>query len=282
MSEFQPFKFNIGRYQCAVIRDGGHMGKAGFVFANAPEGELNQALQDHHLEPDKITSSWNCLFVDTGDKKLLVDTGFGPRDGLPEGKLIETLREIGVHPDQIDLLFLSHGHPDHIGGCTDADGRLLYPNARFLMAQAEWDFWTTESNLSDMMDIFGRFARKNLPPLKEKLDFVDDGMEILPGISILMAPGHTPGHFGLHIANEDEAFYFLADAFLHPLQIEHPDWTAVVDLDPEQVIATRHQLLERVAGEQKPVLFYHFDFPAIGTVLKSQDKWRWLPVDSST
>jgi hypothetical protein len=103
MSEFQPFKFNIGRYRCTVIHDGGHMGKASFVFANAPEGELNQTLQEYHLEPDKIPSSWNCLFIDTGDKKLLVDTGYGPRDGLPEGKLIETLREIGVHPSRISL-----------------------------------------------------------------------------------------------------------------------------------------------------------------------------------
>ena len=216
MSEYQPFQFNIGDYRCAAIHDGGHAGNADFLFRNAPEEELEQALQSHGLTADKLPSSWSCLYVDTGDQKLLLDTGMGSRDGFPEGKLIETLPGLGVQPEQIDMVLLSHGHPDHIGGCTGAGGQRLYPNARFLMAQDEWDFWTTESNLSGMMDIFGRFARKNLPPLKEKLAFVLDGQEILPGITIVMAPGHTPGHYGLRITNQDEVFYFLVDAFLHP------------------------------------------------------------------
>ena len=188
---------------------------------------------------------------------------------------------MGVHTHQIDLLLLSHGHPDHIGGCTNADGRLLYPNARFMMAQREWDFWTAEENLSELGDIFGRFARKNLPPLRERLEFVDDEMEILPGITIVMAPGHTPGHLGLKITSEDNTFYYLADAFLHPLQIEHPGGTAVVDLDPEQVVATRHRLLEKLAQEEAPALFYHFDFPAVGTVIKDQSTYHWQPLTNT-
>lgn len=279
MSEYHPFKFNIGRTQCTVIHDGAYMGKAaGFIFADVPKEELVLALQQNQIDLDKMRSAWNCLLIDTGDKKLLVDTGYGPRDGLPEGKLAVSLRELGVLPEEIDLVLLSHGHPDHIGGCTDADSRLIYPNARFMMAEVEWDFWTTESNLSELGGNFGRFARKNLPPLKDKLDFVAHEIEILPGVTIVMIPGHTPGHLGLKINDDGDSFFYLADAFLHSLQIEFPGWTAAVDLDPQQVILTRHHLLEQLAREQTPALLCHFDFPAIGKVIAERGKWHWQPL----
>ncbi len=280
MDDYQPFKFTAGGYQCAVMNDGGYVGNAGFFFTNAPAEELDQALQDHGLTPDNLPTSWNCLYIDTGDTKLLFDTGWGPREGLPEGKLIESLREMGVMPEQIDLVLLSHAHPDHIGGCTDAAGRLLYPHARFMIAQAEWDFWTNERNLAGQMEHFSHFARKNLPPLKGRLRFIDDEREILPGISIVSAPGHTPGHFVLRIDQKDKAFYIMADTILHPLQLQYPAWTAGVDLDSEQAVATRLHLLEKVAREQALLLFHHFDFPALGRVIKDGDKWLWQPLAS--
>lgn len=271
-------RFDIGRFQCAVIRDGGHMGTANFLFTNAQAEDLNRVLQEHQLEPQQLPTSWNCLFVDTGDKKILVDTGIGSGIGLTEGQLLEHLLSLGVRADQIDVVVLSHCHPDHIGGCTDSSGRLIYSNARFVLSQAEWEFWTSERNLKKLDDFFGQFARKNLPPLRKRVDLITVDSEISPGISAVMAPGHTPGHIALKISSEDDNLFYLADTVLHPIHIERPDWIAAVDMDPEQVVATRRRLLERLAAENARALIYHFDFPALGTVDSSGKQWRWRPL----
>ncbi len=264
----------MGKFQCVVICDGGFIGRADFLFTNAQEEELNQNLQKYRLKPEQIPTSWNCLLVDTGDKKILVDTGIGPT----EGRLFEGLQELGVLAEQIDVVVLSHGHPDHIGGCTDSTGHLMFPNARFILARDEWDYWTAEDNLTKLDDIYGRFARKNLPSLRERVDLIVNDGEILPGIAILMAPGHTPGHIGLEITSEGDNLFYLADTVLHPIHIERPDWIAGVDMDPEQVVATRHRILERLAAEKATALFYHFDFPGLGTVNRLGNKWRWQPL----
>jgi len=273
-TETKPYRFNVGQFQCTVIRDGGHMGTAGFLFANAPTEELNQVLKDYRLDAERIPSSWNCLLINTDSKKILLDTGIGSMNG----HLIESLHSQGVHEDQIDMVILSHGHPDHIGGCTDADGQLQFPNARYVISQAEWDFWTAENNLTKLDDIFGEFARKNLPPLRERLDLVGDEGDILPGITIVPTPGHTPGHIGLELSSEGDHFFFLADAVLHPIHVQYPNWTSKVDMDLEEVVKTRHSILERVAAQKALVLFYHFDFPALGYVRQEGKKWHWQPL----
>jgi glyoxylase-like metal-dependent hydrolase (beta-lactamase superfamily II) len=278
MTNAQSYHFNVGKFQCVVIRDGGFEGSANFLFTNAQSEELIQILQKHHLEREQIPSSWNCLFIDTGDKKILIDTGFGS----PDGRLFENLQELGILVDQIDLVILSHGHPDHIGGCTDSTGQLMFPNARFVLAQDEWDFWTTEENLTKLADIYGRFARKNLPPLEDRVDLVVKREEIYPGITIIMAPGHTPGHSGLEIVSEGDKLFYLADAALHPIHIERPDWVAGVDMDPERVVTTRHLVLERLVAEKAMALFYHFDFPGLGTVSHSGKQWCWQPLAETT
>ena len=126
-----PRHFNLGNFRCIAIRDGGHLGSADFLFCNAPEQGVVQALRRHSLEADQLKSSWTCLLVDTGEKTLLIDTGIG--SGRSEGgQLVSQLAQEGYPAENIDLVFLTHGHPDHIGGCTDDKGKLVFDNARFL------------------------------------------------------------------------------------------------------------------------------------------------------
>jgi hypothetical protein len=183
--EVQSHRFMLGEFACTIICDGGHTANAGFLFSNAPQDELSRVLYAHQLAPDQLLSFWNCLLIETGEKKILVDTGIGSGDGPIAGRLNRGLQIHGVPEERIDLVVLSHGHPDHIGGCTDIDGRLLFPNARFVMTEAEWVFWTSDNELAKLGDTFVRFARKNLPPLNGMVHFIDDGDEILPGIRMV-------------------------------------------------------------------------------------------------
>jgi glyoxylase-like metal-dependent hydrolase (beta-lactamase superfamily II) len=269
-----PWQFRVGNFKCIAIRDGGHMGSADFLFCNAPQQEVAQALQKHGLAADQLKSSWTCLLVDTGEKTLLVDTGIG--SGVSEGgTLVSQLAQEGYPAKTIDMVFLTHGHGDHIGGCTDENGTLVFDHARYLMGKTEYAFWTSEENLLTLNEGMASFARKNLPAIQEHVQLVEGGEEILPGIQVVEAFGHTLGHMGLEIQSQGEILLHLADAALHELHVEHPAWYAPVDMQPEQMVATRYKLLERAATSGAKVLFYHFDYPSIGYVSQAGDTWSW-------
>ena len=159
--------------------------------------------------------------------------------------------------------------------------QLVFSQAHYLMGKTEYEFWTSDENLLTLSDGMARFARKNLPAIQERVQLVEDGEEVLPGIQVVEAFGHTPGHMGLEIQSQGEVLLHLADAALHELHVEHPEWYAPVDMQPEQMVATRHKLLERAATSGAKVLFYHFDFPGIGYVLQDGDTWRWRPISET-
>lgn len=275
-----PWHFRVGNFRCIAIRDGGHLGSADFLFCNAPEQEVAQALRTHGLEADQLKSSWTCLLVDTGEKTLLVDTGIG--SGVSEGgTLLSQLAQEGYPAENIDLVFLTHGHPDHIGGCTDDNSKLVFSQARYLMGKTEYGFWTSNENLLTLNEGMRKFARKNLPAIQERVKLIEGGEEILPGIQVVEAFGHTPGHMGLEIRSQGEILLHLADVALHELHVEHPEWYAPVDMQPEQMIATRYKWLERAATSGAKVLCYHFDFPSIGYVLQAGDTWRWRSISET-
>lgn len=266
------FQFTLGDFKCIAIRDGGHIGSADFLFANAPPEELKAILQKQNLESDQLPTSWTCLLVDTGRKKLLVDTGIGslePRGG----KLLPQLEQLGYQPGDIDMVFLTHGHPDHVGGCTGEDEKPAFSNAQFVTGKKEFEFWTAEQ--PDSGNWMAQFSRQKLLAIEDRLELVGSDLEFLPGIRTIEAYGHTPGHLGLEIHSQGETLLNLADCALHPLHLAHPDWFAEVDILPDQMIATRVRLLEHAAKEKVLVLFFHFDFPSLGYVEQDGKFWSW-------
>jgi glyoxylase-like metal-dependent hydrolase (beta-lactamase superfamily II) len=145
----------------------------------------------------------------------------------------------------------------------------------------EWEFASSEETLTKVGGLFERFARQKLLPLKDRMRFVRKESEIIPGISVIAIPGHTPGHLGLKINDGEYTLYYLADLFLHPLHVEHPDWTAKVDFNPDLVLTTRLKLLKRLATEEALVCLFHFDHPPLGRVVKSPPGWSWKKLEAS-
>jgi len=217
------------------------------------------------------------LLVDNGETTLLIDTGVGSEISVG-GNLLRQLVEVGYPAETIDMVFLTHGHPDHIGGCTDINGMLVFENARYLMGKKEYEFWTSSENLASLGEMMGRFARKNLSAIQEHVQLLEGDEEVLPGVKALKAFGHTPGHLGLEIRSQGQMLLNLADVALHPLHLEYPEWYAKVDIQPERMVATRHDLLEQAAKIGAKVLLFHFDFPSIGYVMQDGDTWRWRSV----
>lgn len=282
------YRFNVGKFDCLAVSDGTfaypHPGQV--FFPNAPQDRLAEALQPYDIELATWTeyvSPYPSLVVNTGQNLVLVDTGAG--DFAPTtGNLIANLRSVGVAPEAIDTVILTHGHVDHIGGNVDKEGRPAFPNARYVMWQQEWEFWTSEPDLSafkiaELRPVLLNFARRCLPPIEDRVDLVDSEKEIVPGIHALAGPGHTPGHMALSITSQDEHLIEFADTVLHPIHVEQPDWVSAVDLLPEETVITRRKLLGRAAVEQALVRMYHFPFPGLGYVVLEGDGWRWRPLE---
>jgi glyoxylase-like metal-dependent hydrolase (beta-lactamase superfamily II) len=256
-----------------------------FLFANAPKVHLNQTLREYSIAPEswtEWTSPYICLLVNTGEYHVLIDAG---ANGLaPQtGRLLQNLQSGGISPEDIDVVILTHGHPDHIGGITLEDGRLAFTNARYAMRKEEWDFWTSKQ-AEDRLDEHSRgllleVARKNLPPIQGQLDLIDREREIVPGIHAIAAPGHTPGHMALAISSGGELLLCISDTVLHPIHIEQPEWCALVDLIPDEVVATRRRILSQAGAEKALVMAFHFPFPGLGYISQTGEQWKWQPLE---
>jgi len=283
----EVYHFKVGDFECMAINDGNFTyapplipPPAAFLFANAPKELLNQTLSNHNIQPEQwmeFTTPYTCLMVNTDKHKVLVDTG---ADGLTPstGRLVLNLQAVGIETGDIDTVILTHGHEDHVGGNTDAQGKPAFPKARYVMWKEEWTFWTSEQaeKLYDKSELAD--TRKKLLPIRHQLDLLDHEAEIVPGISAIAAPGHTFGHMAVGISSNAEQLLCVSDAFLHPIHIGYPEWHAAHEVAPEQIIKTRHYLLNRAVTDKALMLAFHFPFPGLGHIIRKGTGWQWQPI----
>jgi glyoxylase-like metal-dependent hydrolase (beta-lactamase superfamily II) len=282
------YRFKIGDFQATVISDGYGPIPVGPIFAmNVSEAELAPVLKANFMPP-VIQATNNILVVDTGRERILVDTGFGEKIGPPFGSfpgLEANLRRAGIVSESIDLVVISHGHLDHIGGLVAKSGALAFPKAQFVFVDTEWNYWTgsryeSDVNNSPMPNPFKQAtigaARENLPPVADRSRFVKQGSEIAGGVHYIAAPGHSPSHASILFTSDKGQFMHMGDIAHNPVtSLQHPDWTPVFDYDPVQAIKSRKAILDRVATDGVMAMGYHFPFPAIGHVVRHGAAYHW-------
>lgn len=289
----EHFQFQVGTFECAALSDGSFNYPLESFFANAPKAQIEAALRQHHLPLDKITTPYTCLFINTGKHRVLIDMGAGnigtdaaklfpgiDHSTTMTGTLLANMHAIGLRPTDINAVIITHAHPDHIGGTLTELGKLVFPNAHYFIHKDEWAFWTSDAATLKVPAPMVQITRHNLEPLQERLTYVDDGFECVPGIRALATPGHTPGHIALAINSAGKQLLHISDVVLHPLHLENPTWVPVFDITPEQAAASKHHIFNQAAAEKALVFAHHFPpFPNLGYVIQKDDGWQWQPLE---
>ncbi len=278
-------EFKVGEFKCTLFKDSHFNYRVADYFQNVSEEVAMQALKQYKVTESLIPSPYVALLVETEQKTILTDTGLGLRSEKLEfkghqfafdGRLIPDLANKGLL-DKIDTVVLTHLHPDHAGGLFSNDQKCLFPNSDIIVHKAEWEYWC---NLYPMgsSPLFDYMVLQQIKPLKNQLLRLinDSEMEIAPGINLLHIPGHTPGQLAVHLNSNGENLLYISDAWLHPLHIEHLDWKNVFDLNHELAKKTKLELLHMAHKNSMLVQSFHFDFPGLGRIEKTNNKWSWV------
>ena len=275
----ERFPFRFGSYACQVIIDGREMRPVSSLTSSVSQQVLVEQLSQYGYSPTEVVVDFNVLALDTGRNLVLVDAGWGCCNPKMQGRLVNTLQEAGFKPDDFDLIVLTHGDRDHLGGLVNAEGNAVFPYASYLMSQAAWDWISAETTLARLPVEFVDFYRKVLPLIQEHLRLVSGETEFLPGLSLLPAPGHRPGHSAVRLTLGGKHLLHLADTASHPMLMLHPDWRWPFDSEAEQAAETRKRLLGWACENQAMLFGSHLPYPGLGTVKSHAGGWLWEPVE---
>ena len=282
------YRFKLGAIEATVVSDGPlPMGEPKpDVFIGLSKDEFGKALADNFLPTDNVVLEQNALVINAGDRVALFDTGMGTSKmlGPDTGRLIANLKAAGIAAGDIDAVVLTHAHPDHCFGLMTDAGARLFPNAQIYMAQADLEFWTDEGKLSnDMLKGFVAGARQQLLPNRDRMVFVKDGEEFLPGVQAMSAPGHTVGHTVYIVTSQGKTLCNAGDiAHHHVIASERPRLEFTYDTDGKQAVASRLRVFDMLAAQRIPFVAYHFTWPGLGYLAKRGEAFRYFPAPMQT
>ncbi|MFA4914777.1 MAG: MBL fold metallo-hydrolase [Burkholderiaceae bacterium] len=278
------YRFRVGEITATVISDGVIGGPPRIYASNAPERELNEVLRQAFLPTDHLTLNLNTLLIETGGRRILLEAGAGQTMGPNGGRLFANLATLGWRPDDIDVIVISHTHPDHVGNLRAPDGSKAFANATVFAPRADWDFFVRgEPDLSympvpeDFRKRFGAAIKRSLEPYAKDVILYEPGSEIVPGLTTLVAAGHTPGMSTFLVHSGDAQLLLTADLAYHPIVNIDNAWLPGPDRDKETAQAARQRIFDRAASERMLVLGFHYPFPGLGHMLKLDDAYAWVP-----
>jgi glyoxylase-like metal-dependent hydrolase (beta-lactamase superfamily II) len=278
------YRYKVGSMECTSLADGARSFPMpdGFV-RNVPKEQALAAAEAAYMPKGMITVPFNPQIINTGQKIVLIDTGNGPVPNAPVGKLIPNMIAAGIDPKAVDLVVISHLHPDHANGIRTADGGLAFPNAEIMVPAPDWAFWMSDDNMAkaqgDMMKNYFANTRKVFAGLNDKVTKYDWGKDVAPGITAIEAAGHTPGHTAFAVASGNARILIQSDVTNIPeLFLRNPDWHVAFDVDPVKAAQTRHKFYDMAATEKATVVGFHFAFPSIGHVEKDGTGYRLMPI----
>lgn len=278
------YSFRIGDITATVLSDGVIGGPPAVYAGNAPEAELADVLRRAFLPTDVMTLNLNTLLLEIGGRRILLEAGAGSTMGPNGGRLFDNLGAIGLSANDIDVVVISHTHPDHVGNLRAADGGRAFPRATVMVPRADWSFFVEgEPDLSYMpvpVAFQQRFAaniKQSVQPVAQGIAFYEAGEELLPGLTTIAASGHTPGMVAFLIHSGGDQLLLTADLAYHPVvNIDRP-WRPGPDRDQEAAATARRRIFDQAAADRMLVLGFHYPFPGLGRILRTDTGYAWVP-----
>jgi glyoxylase-like metal-dependent hydrolase (beta-lactamase superfamily II) len=277
------YRLKVGDLEVTALFDG--TGVFDPHWLNGTTATMDGVVQVLHEDPHMLDVADTGFLVNTGKQRILVDVGAGTWwGGGALGRLAGSLRSAGYTPEEVNIVLVTHLHSDHVGGLTTQDGKRVFPNAEVYVAKADSEFWLSPDIAAkaptDAQPFFQNAQAIAAPYIKAGKWHTFSGSEsIVDGMELVPLPGHTPGHTGYEFSSKGNKILFWGD-IIHALrvQLEHPEVTAVFDIDQAAAAATRHQLLLKLEREDVLIAGPHMNFPALGRLRKEGSGYSWAPV----
>ena len=274
------FRFKLGDFEITTLRDGIRPGDGPHPTfgSNQEAATVHALLRENGLPETKFANGFTPTLVNTGNELILFDTGLGAgarENGL--GKTAAALRTAGYMPEQVDIVVLTHFHPDHFGGLMES-GAPAFANARYVTGEAEFNFWTAPERMSGPTENLAKMIDGTVKPLAEKTTFIKDGGAVVSGVTGMAAPGHTPGHMIYMVESGGKQLVLTADTANHfVVSLQRPDWEVVFDADKAMAAQTRMKVFDMIATDRLPFIGYHMPWPSVGFVEKMGEGYRYIP-----
>lgn len=268
-------RFRVGDLEVIAVSDGSISFPAHQYFpASTEEGWQRHARWLDH--EGRVTFPYGCFVVRSAGKTALIDTGVGPvvTGVFKGGELLDDMARMGVRAEDIDHVFITHLHIDHCGtAAVERDGAMqpAFPNAMYHWTSDEQAYWAAQKVTPYVRkDIFDAVA--------PRWEARDGGQEVVPGVTVVPMPGHTPGHAGVVLSSAGARAFVLGDAISCPAQLEEPEWSGLGDVDPKLARASQEAWAREVEGSEALVGAAHFPGLQFGRVLVGEGRRYWQPV----
>jgi glyoxylase-like metal-dependent hydrolase (beta-lactamase superfamily II) len=279
------YRLMLGEFEVTALSDGTFPMDADKLLTNVTPKQIDTALTRSFLK-NPVEASVNGFLINSGSKLILVDTGAGTLFAPTLGKLLTNLKASGYRPEQVDEIYITHMHGDHVGGLS-ADGKPVFPNAIVRAAQQEADFWLSKAHMDaapqDRKDGFqGAMSMLNPYVAAGKFKPFNGDTELVSGIRAVASPGHTPGHTVYVVESRGQKLVLWGD-LMHVAAVQFPDPGVSLRFDADSVMAAaqRKKVFADAAERGDWVAGAHLPFPGLGHLNTAGPGYAFVPVNYS-
>jgi glyoxylase-like metal-dependent hydrolase (beta-lactamase superfamily II) len=280
------YRTMLGEFEITALSDGTVKLPVKDLLTNIKPAQVDAALKKNFISYP-VETSVNAYLINTGSKLVLIDTGAAGLFGPTLGNLVNNLKASGYTPDQVDEVYITHLHPDHVGGLATPEGAMAFPNAIVRAGKADLDFWLSQAQLKAAPDAskgFFQGAQASLKPYVEagKVKPIEFSGELVPGIQAQATHGHTPGHQVFVVQSQGQKLVLWGDLMhVAAVQFDNPAVTIKFDSDTKHAAQERAKAYAAAANEGYLVGASHISFPGLGHLKKNGAAYLWVPLNYS-